>query len=146
MRVSTRVFVPRFEPKSLKTSQKLDTKSPSALCGQDRGSEKGVTDCTTSQDNDKLFSIVVVQENENSVSIDNDGVKSRTSYHNNRGVTNQSTVDNSNHGHINDTLHDSHNGFEMSLGDKSSNQRVSSMCVNISFRARAGFCPQSAKA
>ena len=86
MKVNTRVFVPRLEPRSFNTN-------PSVHCGQHRDSVKGVADCDTFQSSVNPPSLVVGQDNENHVPIVSAEVESRTSDQDNGGGNNDFAMD-----------------------------------------------------
>ena len=130
MKVNTRIFVPRFEPKSCNTRQEPNAKPPNVHCDQYCGSGKGVTHGVTFHSNVKPPSFVVGQDNENPVPIVDAGVKSRTSCLDNGGLINQPGVNNANNGHLSDAHHALHNDLVVSLGDKSSLEKVSSVDRN----------------
>ena len=112
MRVNSRVFVARFEPRSVDTSKKHHTKAPSVINSEHHTSGKGVSGCDTLPNKNAPPCIVVGQDNVNSRPIVNVEAKTRTSCPNKRGVIHYSALDNGVNGHIHDAHNDLHNGSQ----------------------------------
>ena len=117
IKVSTRVFVPGFEPKSSTTTARSHTKPSNHSIPV---SVNGVStpSLLVGQDNHKVTPFVEV------------ATESRTSGHNNGDFINQSIVAGENNSRLDDAHHTLYNAIEVSLGDKSVGQEVPKSRIN----------------
>ena len=84
-KVSTRVFVSRFEPKSSTMREVLHANTPYGQCVHNRVSANGVTEFNAQQVITQPPSFIVGRDNQKSVPIVNAAAESRTSCYDNWG-------------------------------------------------------------
>ena len=118
VKVNTRVFVSRFEPKSSTTTTLSSTKPPNHTV-------------PVSANDASPPSLVVGQDNHRVTPFVNAATESRTSGHNNGGFINQSIVEGENNSRLDGAHNSLYNAIEVSLGDKSVGQEVTRNKVNI---------------
>ena len=113
MKVNSKVFVARFEPRSADMSKSHNTSSPRDVDTKFQVSGKGVLGVDKLLNENLPPSIVIGQHNGNYSPIVNKESKSRTFYPNKRDDNNHSTLDNGINGHIHDAHNGLHNGFKV---------------------------------
>ena len=118
IKIKSRVFVPRFEPKSSTTTTLPCNKIPDHVVPV---SVNGVSPP----------SLVVGQDNDRVTPFVNAAAKSRTSVQNNGGLIDESIVEVENNSHLDDAHNSLCSAIEVSLGDKSVGQKVTINKVNI---------------
>ena len=118
IKVNSRVYVPRFEPKSSTTTTLPRNKVPDHVVPV---SVNGVSPP----------SLVVGQDNHRVTPFVNASAESRTSGQNNWGFIDESIVQGKNNSRLKDAHDNLHKAIEVSLGDKSVGQEMTTKKVNI---------------
>ena len=118
IKVNSRVFVPSLEPKYSTTTRLPCNKVPDRVVPV---SVNGVSPP----------SLVVGQDNDRDAVFVNAAAESRTSGHNNGALITESIVGGENNSHLDDAHNSLYNAIEVSLGDKSVNQGVTTNKLSI---------------